>query len=102
MRRFLTASDYCFGYFDSGDEGTYNPTREYFHVGLGVPRADEEDEGAGNRSPPRQGVDAATPPRIVPPAARSRSLAPAQPQRPDLEQLRELQAKVELDRLLLQ
>ena len=28
MRRFLAASDYCFGYSDSDDEGTYDPTRE--------------------------------------------------------------------------
>ena len=27
MRRFLAASDYCFGYSDSDDEGTYDPTR---------------------------------------------------------------------------
>ena len=53
MRRFLAASNYCFGYSDSDDECTYDPTRECFHVGLGMPRADEEDEGAGNRSPPR-------------------------------------------------
>ena len=34
--RFLAASDYCFGYFDSDDEGTYDPTRECFHIGLGM------------------------------------------------------------------
>ena len=26
MRLFLAASDYCFGYSDSDDEGTYDPT----------------------------------------------------------------------------
>ena len=51
MRRFLAASDYCFGYSDSNDEGTYDPTRECFHIGLGMPGANNENEGAGNRSP---------------------------------------------------
>ena len=101
MRRFLAASDYCFGYSDSDNEGTYNPARECFHVGLGMPRAGEEDEGAGSRSPLRPGIGAAIPPRIVLPAARNENPALARPQRPDLEQLRELQAKVEQDRLLL-
>ena len=50
MRLFLAASDYCFGYSDSDDEGTYDPTRECFHIGLGMPRASNESEGAGNRS----------------------------------------------------
>ena len=101
MCRFLAASDYCFGYSDSDDEGTYDPTHECFHVKLEMPRVGEEDEGIGNPSPLRQGADAATPPCVVPPAAQNGNLAPAQPQRPDLEQLRELQAKVEQDRLLL-
>ena len=43
MRRFMTASDYCFGYSDSDDEGTYDLSRECFHIGLGMPRAGEED-----------------------------------------------------------
>ena len=67
MRRFMAASDYCFGYSD--DEGTYDPTRECFYVELGMPRAGDEDEGAGNRSPPREGAGDATPPRIESPAA---------------------------------
>ena len=37
MRLFLAASDYCFGYSDSDDEGTYDPTRECFHIGLEMP-----------------------------------------------------------------
>ena len=85
MRRFLVASDYCFGYSDSDDEGTYDPTRECFHIGLGMPRAGEEDKGAGKRSPLRPGTGAATPPRVVLPAARNENLAPARPQRSDLE-----------------
>ena len=101
LRQFLTASDYCFGYSDSDGEGTYDPTRECFHVGLGMPRAGEEDEGAGSRSPLCPGAGAVTPPRNALPAARNENVALARPQRPDLEQLRELQAKVEQDQLLL-
>jgi len=37
MRRFMVASDYCFGYSDSDDEDTYDPTRECFNVELGMP-----------------------------------------------------------------
>ena len=95
MRRFLATSGYCFGYSDSDNEGTYDPARECFHIGLGMPRAGEEDEGAGSRSPLWLGTGAATPPRIVLPAARNENPALARPQRPDLEQLHELQAKVE-------
>jgi len=102
MRQFLAASDYCFGYSDDDDEGTYDPTRECFHVGLGMPRADEEEEGAGSHSSLRPSIGATTPPRIVLPAARNENPALARPQRLDLEQLRELQAKVKQDRLLLQ
>ena len=94
MHRFLAASDYCFGYSDSDDEGTYDPTRECFHVGVGMPRAGEEDKGAGSRSPLRPGAGVATPPRAVLPTARNENVALVRPQRPDLEQLRELQAKV--------
>jgi len=73
MRRFMATSDYCFSYSDSDDEDAYDPTRECFNVELKVPSASDEDE---------------TP-------------APEEPRRLDLEQLRELQAKVEQDRLLL-
>ena len=55
MRRFLAASDYCFGYFDSDDEGAYDPTRECFNVELGMPRMGDEDEGVGSRSLPPRG-----------------------------------------------
>ena len=53
MCLFLAASDYCFGYSDSDDEGTYDPTRECFHIGLGMPGESNESEGVGNRSPLR-------------------------------------------------
>ena len=102
MRRFLAASDYCFGYSDSDDEGAYDPTRECFHVELGMPRTGDEGEGMGNRSPPHRGTGDTTPPRVVPPIAWNENPAPAQLRRPDLEQLHELQAMVEQDRLLLQ
>ena len=45
MRRFLAASDYCCGYSDSNDKGTYDPARECIHVGLGMPSMGDEDEG---------------------------------------------------------
>ena len=102
MRRFLATSDYCFGYSDSDDEGTYDPTRECFNVELGMPSTGDEDEGAGNRSPPHEGAGDATPPRVEPLAARNENPTPEELQRLDLEQLHELQAKVEQDRLLLQ
>ena len=102
MRRFLVASDYCFGHSDSDDESTYDPTRECFHVGLGMPGASDEGERAGNRSPLRQGAGDATPPLVELRAARNVNIAPEDIRRLDLEQLRELQAKVDQDRLLLQ
>ena len=76
MRCFLAASDYCFGYSDSDDEGTYDPTRECFHVKLGMPSTGDEDEGAGSRSPPPKGVGTAAPPCVEPRAARNENLAP--------------------------
>ena len=101
MRRFLAASDYCFGYSDSDDEGTYDPTRECFHIRLRMPGASNENEGAGNRSPLQQRVGDATPPLGELRAARNVNAAPEELQRLDLEQLRELQGKVDQDQLLL-
>ena len=75
---------------------------ECFHIGLRMPRASNESEGAGNCSPLCQGAGNATPPRVEPPAARNENPAPEELRRLDLEQLHELQAKVEQDRLLLQ
>ena len=45
MRRFLAASDYCFGYSNSDDEGAYDPTRECFHIGLGMPERARRTRG---------------------------------------------------------
>ena len=64
--------------------------------------ASNENEGAGNRSPLRQGAGDATPPLVEPRAAQNENVAPEELRRLDLEQLRELQAKVDQDRLLLQ
>jgi len=102
MRRFLAASDYYFGYSDSDDKGIYDPTRGCFYIELGMPRAGNEDEGAANRSPPREGAGDTTPPRVEPPAARNENPTHEELQGLDLEQLRELQATVEQDQLLLQ
>ena len=86
----MAVSDYCFGYSDSDDEGTYDPTRECFVVELGMPRAGDEDKGAGNRSPPREGAGDATPPRVESPAAWNEDPAHEELRCLDLEQLREL------------
>ena len=75
MRRFLAASDYCFGYSDSDDEGTYDPTRECFHVRLGMPSTGDEHKGVDDRTPLHQGMGDATPSCIVPPAAQNENLA---------------------------
>ena len=81
----MTASDYCFGYSDSDDEGTYDPTRECFHIRLGMPGASNESEGAGNRSPLRQGAGDATSPLVKLRAARNVNAAPEELRRLDLE-----------------
>ena len=83
-------SDYCFGYSDSDDEGTYDTTHECFHIRLGMPRASDEDEGAGNRSPPHEGAGDATLSRVEPPAAWNENPDHEELRRLDLEQLREL------------
>ena len=90
MRLFLSMSDYCFGYSDSDDEGAYDPTRECFHIRLGMLGASNESEGAGNRSLLRQGAGDATPPLVEPRAARNENATPEELRRLDLEQLREL------------
>ena len=55
MRRFMAASDYCFGYSDSDDEDTYDPTRECFNIELEMPSASHEDEGQAVTSRPTRG-----------------------------------------------
>jgi hypothetical protein len=90
MRRFMATSDYYFGYSDSDDEDTYDPTRECFNIELGMPSASDEDEGAGSRFPPREGVGDPTPPCVKPSAARNENPTPEELRCLDLEQLREL------------
>ena len=85
MCLFLATSDYCFGYSDSDDEGTYDPTRECFHIRLGMLGASNENEGAGNRSPLRQGAGDATPPLVGLRAARNVNAIPEELRRLDLE-----------------
>ena len=85
MRRFMAASDYCFGYSNSDDEGTYDPTRECFNVELGMPSTSDEDEGVGNRSSPHKGVGDATPPRVEPLAAQNENPTHEELRRLDLE-----------------
>ena len=97
MHCFLAISDYCFDYSDFDDEGTYDPTRECFHIRLRMPGASNESEGAGNRSPLRQGAGDATPPLIDLRATQNVNAAPEELRRLDLEQLHELQAKVDQD-----
>jgi len=97
MRRFMATSDYCFGYSDSDDEDTYDPTRECFNVELGMPSVGDEDEGVGNHALPHEGAGDATPSHVEPPAVWNENPAPEELRRLDLEQLRELQAKVEQD-----
>ena len=87
MHRFMAASDYYFGYSDSDDEGTYDPTRECFHIGLGMPGASNESEGAGNRSLLYQGASDARPSLVELRAARNVNAAPEELRRLDLEQL---------------
>ena len=91
MRRFMVASDYCFGYSDSDDEDAHNPTHECFQIELGMPSTGNEGGAAAATTPPRRGS----------PPALAGVLTPDELQRLDLEQLRELQAKVEQDRVLL-
>ena len=67
-----------------------------------MPGASNEGERAGNRSLLRQGAGDATPPLVELRAARNVHTSPEELRRQDLEQLRELQAKIDQDRLLQQ
>ena len=53
-----------------------------------MPSASDEDEGAGNRSPPHVGAGNATPPRVEPLVARNENPT-LEELHLDLEQLRE-------------
>ena len=55
MRRFMIASDYCFGYSDSDGEDAYGLTRECFHIELGMLSMGNYGGRAANATPPRTG-----------------------------------------------
>ena len=96
--RFLEASNYCLGYSDS-DDGSYDPSRECFNVEVeGAPH-----NAQGGIGPSRQG-NTTPPPNLTPgtdPRARGAASAPAGGHCPDLEQLDELEARLEEERARL-
>jgi len=93
--RFLEASNYCLGYSDS-DNGSYDPSQECFNLEVGgTPR--NAQGGAG----PSRHENATPPPNPTPrtdPGARGVASAPVGGHRPDLEQLNELEARLEEER----
>jgi len=96
--RFLEASNYCLGYSDS-DDGGYDPSHECFNLEVGGATPNAQ----GGAGPSRQG-NATPPPNTTPgahPGARGAASAPAGGQRPDLEQLNELEARLEEERIRL-
>jgi len=95
---FLEASNYCLGYSDS-DDGGYDLSRECFNLEVGgAPRNAQgavAPSGQGNTTPhpnPTPGIH---------PGARGAASAPAGGQRPDLEQLNELEARLKEERVRL-
>ena len=96
--RFLEASNYCLGYSDS-DDGGYDPSRECFNLEVGGAPPNAQ----GGAGPSRQG-NATPPPNTTPgthPGARRAASVPAGGQRSDLEQLNELEARLEEERVRL-
>ena len=96
--RFLEASNYCLDYSDSDDD-SYDPSRECFNLEVGgaPPYA---QGGAG----PSERRNATPPPNTAPgihPGARGAASVPAEGRRPDLEQLHELEARLEEERVHL-
>jgi hypothetical protein len=96
--RFLEASNYCLGNSDSDDDG-YDPSRECFNLEVGgVPT--NAQGGAG----PSEWRNATPPPNMTHgnhPGAHGAASAPTEVRRPDLEQLNELEARLEEERVLL-
>jgi len=89
---FLEASNYCLGYSDS-DGDDYDPTRECFHLEkAGAALANQDGAGPAQRRDTTPPPDAALVDRL---GARAAASAPAGPRCPDLEQLNELEAKLE-------
>jgi hypothetical protein len=93
MRFFVSAGDHCLSSdSDDGhsldDEG-YDPTRECFHI-------DQEDHDEDNRLGMPRNNDAPAPmPRVEIPRELAKARAPAGGQGTQLEQLREMQAKLD-------
>jgi hypothetical protein len=85
-------NDYLFGYPDS-NEDDYDPSHECFHMEV-------EEIASGDTTPIGQGVH--TPRQQVlptgPPQERATVFAPEGSRRAKLEQLRELEAKIDEDR----
>ena len=96
--RFLEPSNYCLGYSDS-DDGGYDPSQECFNLEVGgAPR-----DAQGGAGPSRKG-NATPPPNPTlgaHPGARGVASALVGGQRPDLEQLNELEARLEEERVRL-
>ena len=96
--RFLEASNYCLGYSNS-DDGSYDPSRECFNLEVGGTLHNAQ----GDAGPSRQ-ENATPPPNPTPgtdPGARGVASAPVGGHRPDLEQLDELEARLEEERARL-
>jgi len=98
FKRFLEASNYYLGYSNS-DDGSYDPSRECFNIEVGGAPPNAQ----GGAGPSRHG-NATPPPNTTPgthPGARGAASAPSEGQRPDLEQLNELEARLEEERIRL-
>jgi len=96
--RFLEASNYCLGYSDS-DDGGYDPSRECFN--LEVEGAPPHAQGGAGPSTQRNATPPPNPTPGIHPGARGTASAPPGGQRPDLEQLNELEARLEEERVRL-
>ena len=95
--RFLEPSNYCLGYSDDDDD--YDPSRECFNLEVGGAPPNAQ----GVAGPSRQ-RNATPPPNTTPgihPGARGAASAPTGGQCPDLEQLNELEARLEEERVCL-
>ena len=95
---FLETSNYCLSYSDSNDGG-YDPSRECFNLEVGGAPPNAQ----GGAGPSRQG-NATPPPNLtlgIHPAARGAASAPPGGQRPDLEQLSALEARLEEEHVRL-
>ena len=86
--RFLEASNYCLGYSDSNDGG-YDLSQECFNLEVRGAARDAQG-GAG----PSERRNTAPPPNTTP-GVHGTASAPAKVRRPNLEQLDELEARIE-------